>query len=210
MGALLQDLRYGLRMLAKAPGFAAVMVLTLALAIGATTAIFSVVYGVLLRQLPYPKPDQIVSVSEVARDGHLMGFTDPNFEDLRAANHTLTAMAKLHSEPITVAGGSGPARAEVASISRDFFRVMGVAPIVGRGFSADELREGGAPAALVGYGYWRQHLGGSTDLSPFKLKLEDHTFSVVGVLPPRFGYPGHTELWVPAELWGENPEPHGA
>ena len=205
MGALLQDLRYGLRMLAKAPGFAAVIVLTLALAIGATTAIFSVVYGVLLRQLPYPKPDQVVSVSEVASDGHLMGFTDPNFEDLRAANHTLTAMAKLHSEPITVLGGSGPARVEVASVSRDFFRVMGVAPIVGRGFSADELREGGAPAALVSYGYWRQYLGRSTDLSPFKLKLEDHTFSVVGVLPPRFGYPGHTELWVPAELWGETP-----
>ena len=205
MGALLQDLRYGLRMLAKAPGFAAVIVLTLALAIGATTAIFSVVYGVLLRQLPYPKPDQVVSVSEVARDGHLMGFTDPNFEDLRAANHTLTAMAKLHSEPITVLGGSGPARVEVASVSRDFFRVMGVAPIVGRGFSADELREGATPAALVSYGYWRQYLGGSTDLSPFKLKLEDHTFSVVGVLPPRFGYPGHTELWVPAELWGETP-----
>src|SRR6266566_4549923 len=205
MGALLQDLRYGLRMLAKAPGFAAVIVLTLALAIGATTAIFSVVYGVLLRQLPYPKPDQVVSVSEVARDGHLMGFTDPNFEDLRAANHTLTAMAKLHSEPITVLGGSGPARVEVASVSRDFFRVMGVAPIVGRGFSADELREGATPAALVSYGYWRQYLGGSTDLSPFKLKLEDHTFSVVGVLPPRFSYPGHTELWVPAELWGETP-----
>jgi hypothetical protein len=143
-------------MLAKNPGFTAVMVLTLALAIGATTAIFSVVYGVLLRQLPYPKPDQVVSVSEVAADGHLMGFTDPNFEDLRAANHTLTAMAKLHSEPITVVGGSGPARVEVASVSRDFFRVMGVAPIVGRGFSADELREGGAPAALISYGYWRQ------------------------------------------------------
>ena len=107
MSTLIQDLRYGLRMLAKNPGFTAVMVLTLALAIGATTAIFSVVYGVLLRQLPYPKPDQIVSVSEVAADGHLMGFTDPNFEDLRAANHTLSAMAKLHSEPITVAGGSG-------------------------------------------------------------------------------------------------------
>ena len=210
MATLIQDLRYGLRMLAKNPGFTAVMVLTLALAIGATTAIFSVVYGVLLRQLPYPKPDQVVSVSEVASDGHLMGFTDPNFEDLRAANHTLSAMAKLHGEPITVTGGSGPARVDVASVSRDFFRVMGVAPIVGRGFSADELREGGAPAALVSYGYWRQYLGGSVDLSPFKLKLEDHTFSVVGVLPPRFSYPGHTELWIPAELWGENPEPHGA
>src|SRR5437870_1283349 len=136
MTTLIQDLRYGLRILAKDPGFTAVMVLTLALAIGATTAIFSVVYGVLLRHLPYPKPDQIVSVSELAADGHLMGFTDPNFEDLRAANHTLTAMAKLHSEPTTAAGGSGPARLEVASSSRDLVRVGGVAPRVRRRFWA--------------------------------------------------------------------------
>jgi len=203
MKGLLLDVRYGLRMLARNPGVTLVMVLTLALAIGATTAIFSVVYGVLLRSLPYPEPDRIMSLREVAADGHTMGFTDPNFRDLHAANHTLAGMALCSSWPTTVSGSAGPARLTVALVSSDFFRVMGVAPVVGRGFASDELREGGTPAVLASYGYWREHLSSSADLSPFKLTAEGHTFSVVGVLPPGFGYPAHTDLWVPAELFGE-------
>ncbi|HEY6291534.1 MAG TPA: ABC transporter permease [Terriglobia bacterium] len=203
MGTLLQDLKYGLRMLARNAGVTFVMVVTLGLSIGANTAIFSVVYGVLLRPLPYPKPNQIVSISEVAADGHLMNFADPNVADLRAENHTLAGMAKCDSDETTVSGGSGPARVGVAEVSQDFFRVMGVAPIVGRGFSADELREGGTPTVLASYGYWKEHLDGSPDLSPFKLKLEDHTFSVVGVLPPGFSYPDDTALWIPAEFFGD-------
>src|SRR5215472_12074625 len=179
MTELLHDLRYAFRTLIKSPSFTAVAVLTLALAIGATTAIFSVVYGVLLRSLPYPKPDGLVSVSEVAADGHLMGFTDPNFRDLRTANRTFGGMALAKGWPTTVSGPPGPARVSVALVSADFLNVMEVAPVVGRSFSADELREGGTPAALVSYGYWRQHLGGSADLSPFKLTAEGHTFSVV-------------------------------
>jgi len=200
---LMQDLRYGLRMLVRNPGVSAVVIATLALAIGATTAIFSVVYGVMLRSLPYPKPDQLVSVSEVAADGHLMGFTDPNFRDLRATNHTLASMALAKGWPTTVSGTSGPARLTVALVSRDFLSVMGVGPILGRSFSADELHEGGTPAALVSYGYWRQHLGAPTDLSAIKLAAEGHTFSVVGVMPSGFSYPNHADLWVPAELFGE-------
>lgn len=203
MGTLIRDLRIGLRMLARSPGVTFVIILTLGLAIGANTAIFSVVYGVLLRPLPYPKPDQIVSLREVASDGHLMNFADPNVADLRAANHTLAGMAKGYSDEVTVSGGSGPVRVGVAVVSRDFFRVIGVAPILGRSFSADELREGGTPAVLASYGYWKEHLNGSTDLSPFNLKLEDHTFSVVGVLPPGFGYPADAQLWLPAEFFGD-------
>src|SRR5215469_16787295 len=111
------DLRYGLRQLRRNPGLTGVVVLTLALAIGATTAIFSVVYGVLLRSLPYPKPDELVSVREVAADGHPMQFTDPNFDDLRAANHSFAGMAKLSSGEVTVSGRSGSARIAVASVS---------------------------------------------------------------------------------------------
>jgi predicted permease len=198
-----RDVRFAFRTLAKSPGFAAVAVLTLALGIGATSAIFSVVYGVLLRPLPYPKPEQIVSISEMASDGHSMNFTDPNFRDLRAMNHTFSGMAKGNDDEATVSGGSGAARVGVAVVSGDFFRVMGVAPIVGRDFSPDELREGGTPAAVASYGYWKEHLGSSNDLSSFKLKVEDHVFSVVGVLPQGFSYPAHTELWLPAEFFGD-------
>ncbi len=203
MQGLLQDLRYGFRMLARKPSVTVVVLVTLALAIGATTAIFSVVYGVMLRSLPYPKPDQIMSLKEVAADGHLMNFTDPNFRDLRAQNHSFAAMASGYGDQVTVSGGSGPARVNVAVFSRDFFRVMGVAPILGRGFSADELHQGAAPVALVSYAYWRQHLGGSPDLSSLKLKAENLEFSVVGVLQPGFDYPDHADIWIPAELFGE-------
>ena len=205
MSTLFQDVRYGIRMLAKNPGFTAVAVLTLALGIGATTAIFSVVYGVLLRSLPYPKPERLVSIQEVAADGHLMQFTDPNFDDLRAANRSFTGMAKLSNWEITVSGGSESARVGVASVSRDFFRVLGVAPMLGRIFSEEELHEGGRPAAIASYGYWQQHLGNATDLSPFKLKMENRSFSVVGVMPPGFSFPARTDLWIPAEFWGETP-----
>src|SRR5438067_13842584 len=110
MSTLIQDLKYGLRMLVKNPGFTAVAVITLALAIGANTAIFSVVYGVLLRPLPYPKPDQIVSVSELAADGHPMNFADPNFDDLHVLNHSLKGLAEYDwIGTSTVSGGLVPA-----------------------------------------------------------------------------------------------------
>ena len=201
MNTLFQDLRYGLRMLAKEPGATLVMALTLALAIGANTAIFSVVYGVLLRPLPYPQPNQIVSVSEVAPDGHRMNFTDPNFDDLRASNHSLAGMAEYNSGITTVVGGREPARVGAATVSRDFFQVMGVAPLLGREFALEELHQGATPVALVSYGYWREHLRASRDLSSFKLKNEGKTYSVIGVLPPGFSFPDDTEFWVPRELF---------
>jgi len=205
MLTITQDLKYGLRMLTKNPGFTAVAVLTLALGIGASTAIFSVVYGVLLRSLPYPRPEQLVSIKEVAADGHLMQFTDPNFDDLRAANRSFTGMAKLSSWEVTVSSGSESARVGVASVSRDFFRVMGVAPMLGRTFSEEALHEGGRPEAIASYGYWRQHLNSATDLSQLGLRMENRSVAVVGVMPPGFGFPAHSDLWTPAELWGETP-----
>ncbi len=198
MTTLLQDLRYGLRVLGRNPGFTAVSVLTLALGIGATSAIFSVVYGVLLRPLPYPKPHQIVSVSEL-NGAFAMNFADPNFDDLREANHSLTGMAEYNNGMATVVVGSEPARVGAAAVSRDFLRVMGVAPVLGRGFAPDEQHVGAASAALVSYGYWRQHLGGATDLSSTKLKMDNWIYSIVGVLPPGFSFPGDSAVWIPRE-----------
>jgi putative ABC transport system permease protein len=210
MTTVAHDLKYGFRVLVRNPGVSVVMILTLGLAIGANTAIFSVVYGVLLRPLPYPKPEQIVSVSEVDANGHLMSFAGPNFHDLRAANHTLAGVAECNGDNvITVSSGSVPTRVDVTVVSQDFFKVMGVAPFVGREFSADEMREGGTPAAIASYGYWRQHLGRATDLAPVKLKAElwggNQGFSVVGVMPPGFSFPADTDLWVPAEFFGDGP-----
>ena len=205
MSALSQEFRYGSRVLARNPLATLVMILTLALAIGANTAMFSVVYGVLLRPLPYPKPDRIVSVSEVAPDGHRMNFADPNFDDLRASNRSLIGMAEYESITVTVVAGAEAARVGSAAVSRDFFRVMGVAPMLGREFVPEELHPGAAPVALVSHGYWRQRLGNSADLASFKLKIEDKVYSVVGVLPPGFSFPDDTEVWVPRDLFEHLP-----
>src|SRR5271157_5306147 len=114
MAVLIQDLRYSLRILAKSPGFTLVVVLTLALGVGATSAIFSVVYGVLLRPLPYPKPDQIVDLREVNDKGGRMNFADPNFEDIRARSHSLQGTAEYGAWLQSVSGGSEPTRTMVA------------------------------------------------------------------------------------------------
>jgi hypothetical protein len=182
-GSLWQDLHYAVRTLRKNPGFTAVAVLTLALGIGATTAMFSAVYGVLLRPLPYPKPDQIVRLWEVDSRGHRMNLADPNFEDLRAQNESLQGLAEYAWWPDSVTGGFLPTRTLVARVSHDFFAVMRTEPLLGRGFRPDDQVFGAAPVALVSYGYWKQFLGGVADLSQTKLRIEDHSFSVVGVLP---------------------------
>jgi hypothetical protein len=148
-------------------------VFTLALAIGATTAIFSVVYGVLLRPLPYPNPDQIVALFEVSYKGGNMNLADPNFNDLRTLNRSLQAAAEYAMEVTSISGGAEPVRAGIGEVSADFFKAIGVQPAIGRGFVAEDQRRGAAPVTLVSYDYWRQSLGGSTTFSQFKLKIED-------------------------------------
>src|ERR1700739_3169772 len=158
MQSLWQDLRYGLRMLAKSPGFTALAVFTLALGISATTAIFSVVYGVLLRPLPYERPDQLVQVWEKSDKGHEMNLADLNFQDFREHNRSLQGLAEFNSGLTSVSGGSEPKRLMVASVSSDFFPIMRVSPIRGRGFAAEDQRPGAGAVALVSYNYWKQYL----------------------------------------------------
>jgi predicted permease len=198
---LIQDVRYGLRILARNPGFTVVVVITLALGIGATTAIFSVVYGVLLRPLPYPRPDQIVELREVNDKGGRVTFTDPNFEDIRAQNNSLQGVAEYGAWFESVSGGSEPTRTMLATVSRDFFSVMGVQPVLGRGFALEDQRFGAARVALVSHAYWKQYLGGTTDLSKVKLTIENQSCSIIGVLPPGFRFPFDSEVWIPRELY---------
>jgi predicted permease len=205
MNGFMQDLRYALRQLRKSPGFTAVTVITLALGIGATTAIFSVVYGVLLRPLPYADPSRIMAIFEVTTKGTWNRLADPNFDDLRDQSHSFQAIAKYSAEIASVSGASQPTRTMVASVSPDFLKVFRVQPIVGRDLTAADARKGSAPVVLISYGYWKQYLRSSPDLSQLHLKVDNAIFSVIGVLPEGFQFPPDVGLWLPADLDGENP-----
>ena len=200
-----QDLRFSFRMLRKNPGFTVVVLLTLALGIGATTAIFSVVYGVLLRPLPYTDSSRIMAVFEVNSKGGWSHLADPNFDDFRDQNRSFQAIAKYNYYVLSVSGTSQPSRTTVASVSPDFLKVFGIQPILGRDFSAGDAKKGAARTTLVSYGYWKQYLGSSQDLSQSHLKIDGAVFSVIGVLPAGFRFPTDVDLWRPADLDGENP-----
>src|SRR6267154_2027341 len=203
--SVLSDCRYGFRQLRKSPGATAVMIFTLALAIGATTAIFSVVYGVLLRPLPYTDSRRIMAVLEVTSAGRPARLADPNFDDFRDQSRSFQAIAKYNHYEVSVSGAAGPTRSTVAHVSPDFLKVFGVEPILGRDFSVGDAKKGAGPTVLVSYGYWRQDLGSPTDLRESHLKIDGAVFSVIGVLPAGFRFPADVDLWLPADLDGENP-----
>ena len=204
MNGFWQDLRYAARVLGKNPGTTAIMVFTLALAIGATTAIFSVVYGVLLRPLPYSGADRIMAISEVNSHGRLSRLADPNFDDFRDQSHSFRSIAKYTAYPISVAGGTQPTRTTVAAVTPEFLTVLGVEPVMGHDFGTSDNEKGAAPVALVSYGYWRQYLGSAQDLSQSHLKINNAAYSVIGVLPSGFRFPDDAEVWLAADIGGES------
>jgi putative ABC transport system permease protein len=201
MENFIKDIRFGIRSLLKRPGFTSIAVLTLALGIGACTAIFSVVDGVLLRPLPYPDAERIVQLREVNSDGAQMPFAEPNFLDVRARSRTFEAVAQYGGEITTVTGGSEPVRALALAVSKDFFKVLGTRPVVGRTFVPEESKPGGAPVAVVSYGFWQRLLGGKSDLAGTTLHLMDQSITVVGVMPADFAFPQKGEVWIPRELF---------
>ena len=161
---VLQDLRYAARSLARSTGFTAAAVLTLALGIGATTALFSVVHGVLLRPLPYPDSERIVRAWQVNAEGNRGNVSDANFADLRAGSRSFAALAEMAlSTAVSVTGGDEPVRVPQARVSREFLAVMGVQPARGRAFLPEEQQLGGPPAVLVSHDFWTRHLGGGSD-----------------------------------------------
>jgi ABC-type antimicrobial peptide transport system permease subunit len=194
-----QDLRYALRQLRRNVGSSAIAIGTLALGIGASTAIFSVVYGVLLRSLPYYKPDRIVQLWEVNASGGHTRFADPNFEDLRSQAHSFEGMAEMDSGEAVVSSGEAPDRLNVAHVSKDFFSVMGVQPVVGRTFAAEEQHFGASPTALVSYSYWKLHLHETGDLGAVKFTVSNTPVVLVGVLPPGFSFPDNSQIWLARE-----------
>ncbi len=196
-----QDLRFGMRVMRRNLGSTIASVLTLTLGIGASTAIFSVVYGVLLRPLDYEKPEQIVRVWEVNAAGNAMQLADPNFQDLREQNHVLQGLAEYSFGTESVSGGPEPKRLVVADVSSDFLSIMRVHPVMGRAFLPEDQRLGAAPVVLVSYNYWQEHLNAPNDLSAARVRIGNHSCQVIGVLPPGFRFPDDADLWMPRELF---------
>jgi predicted permease len=201
MDALRHDLRFALRSFLRNPGFFAVTVLTLALGIGATTAIFSVVYGVLLRPLPYPDADRIVRVWQVDKDGNRLDVSDPNFTDWETQSRSFAALAQVQGpSPVSVSGDVEPVRVSAAIVSRDFFRVLGVQPLAGRVFAPEERQRGAAATVLVSHRFWQQQLSGSPDFAGKTLIYNGRVHRVIGVLPPSLDFPAGADLFTPREL----------
>ncbi|MGH9312472.1 MAG: ABC transporter permease [Vicinamibacterales bacterium] len=154
-----QDLRHALQILVKHPRFTAVAVITLALGIGANTAIFTLVNGVLLRPLPYPEQDRIVRLWEQTDRGPQVSVSGPNFRDWVRMARSFEALAAYYGGRDTVIAGKNATFADVYLVSKGFFDAVGAAPSAGRAFAADEMVENGAPAVIVSYEFWRQTLG---------------------------------------------------
>jgi ABC-type antimicrobial peptide transport system permease subunit len=201
MDTLIKDIRVGVRSLRKRPGFTLIAILTLALGIGASTAIFSVVDGVLMRPLPYPHAERMVQLREVNPRGGRIAFAEPNFLDVRARSHGFEAIAQYSGSETTVNGGSEPVRALTYAVSADFFNVLAVTPIVGRAFTPEESRAGGVPVAVVSYGFWQRLLGAKPELSGTTLRVVDKSVAVIGVMPQGLGFPQSAEVWIPREMF---------
>ena len=192
----MNDLKYAFRTLAKSPAFTLIAIITLALGIGASAAIFSVLDAVLLRPMPYPNQERLVEISELSESGRGMPFAEPNFNDLVARNHSFDAVAAYNRSPDAVAGGIEPVRTNVAGVSGDFFRVLGVTPTMGRLFSAETLREE-KQVAVVSYGFWKKQLEGRPNLDGTALRFSNRSFAVIGVLAPQTEFPAGVDVWFP-------------
>lgn len=196
-----RDLRLGARRLRRSPGFALAAILTFGLGIGAATAMFSVVDGVLLQPLPYPQPERIVRLREVGPNGPINAVSHPNFVDWRAETHSFATMAEVapYGRVTVFIGGAEPTLVTMARVENTFFDVMRVRPAQGRGFVDEELKVGGRDAAIVSASFW-QRVGAGRPFQPgTTLTLDQKVLPVVGVMPAGFAYPGETEIWTPIE-----------
>ena len=205
MNTLFQDLKYGLRMLGKNPGFTAVAALTLALGIGANTAIFSVVNGVLLNPLPYPGPNQLVSLHESKPNFPYGAISYPNFLDWQKDNHTFSSMAVARGYGFTLTGAGESERVRGEFVSSDFFLVLGVKPLIGRTFAPGEDGFGAAPIALISEGFWKRRFGSAGDILGKALILDGRSYTIVGVIPASFDLLlksfSPKEVYIPIRQW---------
>ena len=202
---LLQDFRYALRMLRKNPGFAAVALLTLALGSGATTVMFTVVNGVLLKPLSYPEPERLVALhGKVQQFGEPWGFSYPDFLDYQSQGQSVGPMAAWTYGGGTISEASGAEYVEGREISSELFSVLGVPLVRGRAFSREEDRRDAAPVAIISYALWQRAYGGRPDVIGGALTFEGKSYAIVGIAPPNFLLDGHADVFTPI---GQNIEP---
>ncbi|HKQ04021.1 MAG TPA: ABC transporter permease [Blastocatellia bacterium] len=201
MDNLWKDLRYGMRMLMNKPGFAAVAIITLALGIGANTAIFSVVNAVLLQPLPYREPDKLVRVYTEFPTMGLRKFwmSVPEFTDIRNEAQSWESLGAWSSGGVNVASASEPIRVTSASITRGLIDVLGVQPAMGRNFTEEEDRRGGPRAALIADGLWRSAFGADPDIIGKEIQINAQPYTVIGVMPRSFNFPAGSN--DPAQVW---------
>jgi putative ABC transport system permease protein len=190
-------------MVTQAPGFTAVVILTLALGIGANTSIFSVVDTVVLRPLPYESPDELFMVFETEREGDRGSVSYPNFEDWREQNRVFEEIAVFRRMSFTLLEGDEPERVDGARVSAAFFPLLRIEPALGRSLQPDDDLAGAENVCLLGHGIWQCRFGGDPDLVGNMVNLDGTLFTVVGILPPGFGFPiavSEADVWTPTAL----------
>jgi len=197
MTTLIQDLRYGLRMMAKNPGFTAVALMALAIGIGANTAIFSVVNGVLLRPLPYADPERLMMVYERSREFGQMSVAYPNFLDWRRENHSFADMAAYRGDDFNFTGSGQPEHLRGEFVSASLLPVLGVNPLLGRNFLPQEDRQGASGVVMLTYGLWKRRFGIDPNILGKTMTLNARSYKVIGVLPSDFRFRRQAELYVP-------------
>jgi predicted permease len=207
MNTLLQDIRYGIRMVAKSPGFAAIAILTLALGIGANTALFSVVNGVLLNPLPYHQPDRLIAIYAKTQQFAQGSISYPNFLDWVRNQRSFSSIAAFREENFNLTGIGQPERVSSEMVSADFFAVLGVNPVAGRLLRPEEDLVGAQPVALIGGGFWKRKFGSSPDAIGKTLVLNGVGYTVVGVIPADFRYESgnfqNSDVYVPIGQWND-------
>jgi predicted permease len=208
MTGLLQDLRYAVRQFFKTPGLTAVVVITIALGVGANTALFSVVNGVLLNPLPYPQPEQLVALRESKANFEFGSIPYPNFRDWQKDNRTFSSMAVWRNSAFSLTGKGEPEQVSGQFVSSDFLSIFGVKPLVGRAIAPGEDEIGAAPIALISEGLWRRKFESAPDILGKSITLDGNAFTIVGVIPATFhfsmgGSPAR-EVFLPIGQWQNN------
>jgi putative ABC transport system permease protein len=195
---LKSDCGYAFRMMQKNPGFTAVAVLTLALGIGANTAIFSVVHSVLLRPLPYPDGQQLVFIRQQEKKLGIedMSFSVKEIEDYRAQNRTLSGLVEYHAMSFTLFGHGDPERVRTGVVSANYFDLFGIQPLLGRTFLPDDDKLGAPPVLLLSYEYWKNNFGSDPEIVGKTFEMNDKVHTVVGVLPPVPQYPNENDVYM--------------